>query len=156
MLFLVQYGISLKIPMPPFSSVSDIDQLVLCCHVANVVGPTIMVLECHVGCSAISGPFMRLDVCPALMVSCQFSKLIKKHVVVCHKSGMYDDGAICLCYGMRSPLYHLFQCVLPVSFFSFLGCGVFPDDVGQGDACYSIAHSEKFIHPIKVFGQFLP
>ena len=108
MLFLVQCGISFKISMPPFSSVCDIDQLVLSCcsHDANVVGPKIMVLEGHAGCPAISGSYMRLDVGPALMFSCQFSKLIKKHLVVCHKNGMFDDGAICLCDGMRGPLYH--------------------------------------------------
>ena len=133
MLFLVQCGISFKIPMPPFSSVSGIDQLVVSCcsHAVNVVGPKIMVLEGH-GCPAISGSCTRFNVGPALMFSCQFSKLIKKHLVVCRKSGMFDDGAICLCDGMRGPFYHLFQEVIQVSFFSFLGCCIFPDDVGQG------------------------
>ena len=60
-----------------------------------------MVLEGHVGCPTISGFCVRLDGGPALMDTCQFSKLIKKH------RGMLDDGAICLCDGMRGPLYHL-------------------------------------------------
>ena len=156
MLFLVQCGIPFKIPMTPFSSLDGIDQLVLCCgsHIANVVGPKIMVLEGHVGCPSISGSCMRLDVGPALMVSCHFSKLIKEHLVVCDKSGMFDDGAIGLCDGMRGPLYHLFQWVIPISFFSFLGCGVLPDDVGQGDACYPITLPENPSIPSKVFGQF--
>ena len=114
-----------------------------------------MVLEGHVGCPPITGSCMRLDVGPALMLSCQVSKLIKKHLIVCHKSGMFDDGTICLCDGMRGSLYHLFQWVIPVSFFSFLGCGVLPDDVDQRDAGYPITLHEKFINPIKVFGQSL-
>ena len=151
MLFLVQCGILFKIPMPPFSSVSGIDQLVLCCcsHVVNVVGPKIMVLEGHVGCSTISGSCMRLDVGPALVVSCQFSKLIKMHLVVCHKSMMFDDGVICLCQSERGSLYHLLQWVIHVSVFVFLGCGVFPDDVGQMDTCDPIALVGEFIDSIK-------
>ena len=155
MLFLVQCGIPFKIPTPPFSSVGGIDQLVLCCgsHIVNVVGPKIMVLEGHVGCPSISGSCMRLDVGPALTVSCQFSKLIKEHLVVCHKSGMFDACTIDLCDGMRGPLYHLFRWVIPISFFSFLGCGVLPDDVGQGDACYSITLPKNSSIPSKVLGQ---
>ena len=151
MLFLVQRGIPFKIPMPPFSSVSGIAQPVLCCcsHVANVVGPKIIVLENHVCCPPLSGSCMRLDVGPALRLSCQFSKIIKEHLVVCQKSGMFDDGAIGLCDRMRGPLYHLFQWVIPIRFFSFLGSVVLPDDVGQGDPCYSITLPEKFINPIK-------
>ena len=111
-----------------------------------------MILGGHVGCPAISGSRMRLDVGPALMFSCQFSKLIKKHLVVCHKSEMFDDGAICLCDGMGGPFYHLFKWIIPVSFFSFLGCCVLPDDVGQGDACYTITLPEN---PSIPFGQSL-
>ena len=151
MLFLVQCGIPFKILMSPFSSVGGIDQLVLSCcsHVVNVVGPTIMVLEGHVGCSVISGFCMRLDVGPALMVSCQFSKLIKKHVDVCQKSGVFGDGAICLFDGIGGPFNHLLRGVIPISFFTLFDCGLFPDDVSQGNACHPIALPEKFIHPIK-------
>ena len=38
-----------------------------------------MVLEGHVGCPSIPGSCMRLDVSPALMFSCQFSKLFCMH-----------------------------------------------------------------------------
>ena len=102
MLFLVQYGIPFKVPVPSFCSVCGTDQLVLCygSHIANVVGLKIVVLKGHIGCSTICGSCMRLDVGPALMVSYQFRKLIKKHLVVCHKSGVFCDGAICLCDGM--------------------------------------------------------
>ena len=122
-----------QIPTPSFSYVSGIDQFVLSwsSHVTNVVGPKVMVLKSHVGCSSISGSCMRLGTSPALMFSCQFSKLIKKHLIICHKGGMFDDSAICLCDSVRGSLYHLFQWVIPVSFFPFLGCGVLPDDVGQ-------------------------
>ena len=65
-------------------------------HVDNVVGPKVMVVESHVGCPSISGSCMRLHVSPALMFWAQFSKLVKKHLSICHKSGMFDDGAICL------------------------------------------------------------
>ena len=151
MLFLVQGRIPFKVSIPSFSSLSDIDQLVLCCcsHVTNVVGPKKMALEGNVGCLAISRSCMRLDVGPALMFSCLFSKLIKKHLVVCHKSGIFDDGTICLCDSVRGSLYHLFQWIIPVSFFPFLGCGVFPDDVGQGDTGYPITLVEEFINSIK-------
>ena len=154
MLFLVQCCIPFKIPMPPFSSLGGIDQLVLCCgsHITNVVGPKIVVLEGHVGCPSISGSCMRLDIGPALMISCQFSKCIKEHLVVCHKSGMFDDGAIGLCDGMRVPLNHLFQFVIPISLFCFPRSGVLPDDVGQGDAAYCRTLPEKFINTIKSLG----
>ena len=157
MLFLVQCVIPFKIPMPSFSSVCGIDQLMLNCssHVANVIRPKMMVLEGHAGCPSISGSCMRPDVSPALILSCQFSKLIKKHLIVFHESGMFDDGAICLCDGMRGSLYHLFQWVIPVSFFSFLWCGVLADDVGQRDAGCPIALPEEFINPSGVFGQSL-
>ena len=107
MLFLVLYGISFKIPMLPCSSVSGIDQLMLrcCSNVATVVRPKIVVIEGHVGYPSISGSCMRFDVGPAFMVSCQFSMLIKKHLVVCHKSGMFEDGAICLCDSARGSLF---------------------------------------------------
>ena len=120
------------IPMPSFFSVSGIDQLVLCCcgHIVNAIGPKIIVLEGDVGCSEISGSCMRLDVGPVLTVSCQFSKLIKNLLIICYKSVMFDDGVICLCQSARDSLYHLSQWVIHVSVFLFLGCGVFPDDVG--------------------------
>ena len=92
---------------------------------------------------------MRLDISPALMFSCQFSKLVKKHLIICHKSGMFDDGAICPCDSVRGSLCHLFQSVIPVSFFPFLGCGIFPDDVGQRDTGYPITLVEEFINSIK-------
>ena len=119
-----------------------------CSHVANIVGPKIVVLEGHVGSPSIPGSCMRLDVSPALMFSCQLSKLIKKHLIVCHKRRMFDDGAICLCKSVRGSLYHLFQGVIPISFFPFLGCGVLPDDAGQRDTGYPITLVEEFINSI--------
>ena len=98
---------------------------------------------------------MRLDISPALMFSYQFSKLVKKHHIICHKSGMFDDGAICLCDSVRGSLYHLFQWVIPVNVIPFLGCGVFPDDVGQRDTGYPIACLEEFINSIKILCQSL-
>ena len=151
MLFLVQCGIPFKVPAPSFFSVSGLYQHVLICssHVANAVGPKIMVLEGHVDCTPISGFCMRFDVSPTLMFSSQFSKLIKNLLLICHKSGMFDDGVICLCDSVRGSLYHLFQWVIPVSFFPFLGC-VFPDGVGQNrDTGYSITLVEEFINSIK-------
>ena len=50
----------------------------------------------------------------ALMVSCQFSKLIKKHHVVCHKSVMIDDGVIYLCQSISDSII----CSMSVSSFS--------------------------------------
>ena len=137
--------------MPSCFSASGIDQLVLCCcnHIANVVGPKIIVLEGHVGCSAISGSCMRLDVGPALMVSCQFNKLIKNLLIICHKSVMFDNGVIYLCQSVRDSLYHLLQWVIHVSVFLFLGCGVFPDDVGQMDTYDPITLVGEFISSIK-------
>ena len=157
MLFLVQCGIPFKIPALPFSSVGGIDQLVLCCgsHVANVVVPKIMGLKGHIGCSAISGSCMRPDVGPALMVSCQFSKLVKKHLVVCHKSGVICDGPICLCDGNGGPFNHLFQEVIPISIFSLLGCGLLSDDAAQGNACYSVTLPENSSIPSDSFHQSL-
>ena len=108
-----------------------------------------MVLEGHVGCPSIPGSCMRLDASPALMFSCHFSKLVKRHLIVSHKSGMFDDNPICLCKSVRGSLYHLFQWVIPVSFFPFLGCGVFPDDEGQRDTGYPITLVEEFINSIK-------
>ena len=97
----------------------------LCSAVAAMLpmllGPKVMVLENHVCFPSISGSCMRLDISPTLMLTCQFSKLVKKHLVICHKSGMFDDGATCLCNSVRGSLYHLFQWVIPVSFFPFLG-----------------------------------
>ena len=153
----MQDGLPFKIPMPSFTSVSGIDQLVLSCcsHAAIIIGLKIMVLEGHVGCPSIPGSCMRPDVGPALVFSCQFSKLIKKHLVVCHKSGMFDDGAICQDDGMRGSLYHLFQWVIPVSFLYFLACGVLPDDVGQRDSGCPIALPEEFINSIKRLWQSL-
>ena len=151
MLLLVQCGIPFKVPAPSFSSVSGLYQHVLSCssHVASAVGPKIMVLEGHVGCTPISGLCMRFDVSPTLMFSSQFSKLIKNLLLICQKSGMFDDGAICLCDSVRGSLYHLFQWVIPVSFFPFLGC-VFPDGVGQNrDTGYLITLVEEFINSIK-------
>ena len=84
------------------------------------------------------------------MFSCQFSKLVKKHIIISHKSGMFDDGgAICLCKSVRGSLYHLFQWVIPISFFPLIGCGVFPDDVGQRDTGHSITLAEEFVNYIK-------
>ena len=62
---------------------------------------------------------------------------------------MFDDGAICLCDSVRGSLYHLFQWVIQVSFFPFLGCGVFPDDVGHKDTGCSTTLAEEFINSIK-------
>ena len=151
MLFLMQCFIPFKVPILSFLRVSGIDQHVLSCrsHVANVVGPKVVVLESHVGRPSIPGSCMRLDIGPAHMFSCQFSKLVKKHLIICHKSGMFADGAICLCNSVRGSLYHLFQRVIPVSFFPFLGCGVFPDDVGQRDTGYPITLAEEFINSIE-------
>ena len=97
-----------------------IGELVLCCcsHVANAVGPKIIVLEGYVGCSVISGSCMRLDVGPALVVSCQFSKLIKNLLIIFHKSVMFDDCVIYLCQSVRDSLDHLFQWSF-MSVFSF-------------------------------------
>ena len=97
-----------------------------------------MILGCHVGCSAISGTSMRLDVGPALMVSCRFSKLIKKHLVVCHKSGVFGDGAICLLDGMGA-LSILCSKGLSQSFFPPLSVVSF-----------------MMMYSNKVFGQSLP
>ena len=124
-------------------------------RVTNAVGPKVMVLESHVCFPSVSGSCMRLDISPALMFSCQFSKVVKKNLVICHKSGMFDDGAICLCNSVRGSLYHLFQWVIPVNFFPFLGCGVFPEDVGQRDIGCHITVVKEFINSIKVFRQSL-
>ena len=80
---------------------------------------------------------------------CQFSKFIKGHLVIFHKGGMLDDGAICLCYGVRGTLYHLFQWVIPGSFSPFLGCGDFPDDVCQREICCPVTVAEEFINSIE-------
>ena len=151
MLFLMQCCMPFKILMSSFSSVICIDKLALSCssHVANVVGPNVMVLESQVCFPSISGSCMRLDISPVLMFSFEFSKLVKKHLIICHESGMFDDGAICLCNSVRGSLYHLFQWVIPGSFYPFLGCGAFPDDVGQRDTGYPITLAEEFINSIK-------
>ena len=50
---------------------------------------------------------------------------------------------------MIGSLYHMFQWVIPVSFFPFFGC-VVPDVVGQKrDSGYPIARVEEFINSIK-------
>ena len=127
MLFLVQCGIPFNIAMPSFASVSGIDQLVLSCcsHVANVVGPKVMVLEGHVGCPVISGSCMRLDVGPALIFLVNSASLSKSSLLSVTKV-----GCLMMVPFASGPFYHLFQWVIPVSFISFFGCGVLPDDVG--------------------------
>ena len=130
---------------------SCIDLLVLSCssHVTNVVGPKAMVVDSYVYFPSISGSSMRLDISPALMFSCQFSKLVEEYLVVCHKTGTFDSGAIFLCNSVRGSLCHLFQWVIPVSFFPFLGCGVFPDDVCKRDTGYPTALAKEIINSIK-------
>ena len=117
--------------------------------------PVLLGLESHVSCLSISGSCMRLDISPALMFSCQFTKLVKKHLIICHKSGMFDDDAIFLCDCTSGSLYYMFQWVIPVSSFPFLGYRVFPDDVGQRDTGYPITLTEELSIPSKVFGQSL-
>ena len=93
---------SLLLGLCPLQACKSFNSLFCSLDKAYIVGPKGMVLASHVCFLSISGSCMGLDINPTLMFTCQLSKLVKKHLVICHKSGMLDDGAICFlwCEGL--------------------------------------------------------